>query len=44
MRITHVLVLGLLGTVLPVPFAAADADGEREVLARIAMNSRRPSR
>jgi RAQPRD family integrative conjugative element protein len=35
MRITHILVLVLLGTALPAPFAAADADGEREVLARI---------
>ena len=35
MRMTHVLVLGLLGTVLPVQFAIADADGEREALARI---------
>jgi len=36
MRITHVLVLGLLATVLPVSFAFADADGELEALARIA--------
>ena len=35
MQITQVLVLGLLGTVLPVQFAAADADGERAALARI---------
>ena len=35
MRITQLLVLGLLGTWLPVPFAVADADAEREVLARI---------
>ncbi|MCP4994741.1 MAG: conjugal transfer protein [Gammaproteobacteria bacterium] len=35
MRFTQVLVLGLLGTILPVLFAYADADGEREVLARI---------
>jgi RAQPRD family integrative conjugative element protein len=35
MRITHILALVLLGTALPAPFAAADADGEREVLARI---------
>jgi len=35
MRMTHILVLGLLGTMLPVQFAAADADAEREVLARI---------
>lgn len=36
MRATQVLILVLLGTVLPVPFAAADADAERELLARIA--------
>ena len=35
MRMTQLLVLGLLGTALPVSFAAADADAEREVLARI---------
>ncbi len=35
MRFTQVLVFGLLGTILPVPFANADADGERELLARI---------
>ena len=35
MRMTQLLVLVLLGTALPAPFAAADADGEREVLARI---------
>ena len=35
MRMTQVLVLGLLGTALPVQFAVADADGEREALARI---------
>ena len=35
MRITQVLILGLLGTVLPVQFAGADADGERAALARI---------
>ena len=35
MRITHLLVVGLLGSALPLPFASADADGEREVLARI---------
>ena len=35
MRITLVLVLGLLGTALPVQFTVADADGEREALARI---------
>jgi RAQPRD family integrative conjugative element protein len=36
MRFIQVLVLGLLGTTLPVHFASADADGERELLARIA--------
>ncbi len=36
MRVTQLLFIGLLGTVLPVQFANADADGEREVLARIA--------
>ncbi len=36
MRFTQLLVLGLLSTALPVQFANADADGEREVLARIA--------
>ncbi len=36
MRFTQLLVLGLLGTVLPVQFANADADDEREALARIA--------
>ncbi len=35
MLITQVLVLGLIGTVLPVQFAVADADGERAALARI---------
>ena len=35
MRITQVLILGLLATALPVQFAVADADGERAVLARI---------
>jgi RAQPRD family integrative conjugative element protein len=35
MRITQVLVLGLLVTVLPVQFSVADADGERAALARI---------
>ena len=34
MRITQVLVLGLIGTALPVQFAIADADGERAVLAQ----------
>ena len=36
MRVTQLLVLGLVGTALPVQFANADADGEREMLARIA--------
>jgi len=35
MRITQILILGLLGTVLPVQFVIADADGERAALARI---------
>ena len=35
MRITQLLVLGLLAILLPVQFAVADADGERESLARI---------
>ena len=35
MRITQLLVSGLLATVVPVQFAAADADGERAALARI---------
>ena len=35
MRITHLLVVGLLGSTLSLPFASADADGEREALARI---------
>ena len=35
MQVTQFLILGLLGTALPVQFANADADGEREVLARI---------
>lgn len=35
MRITQVLVLGLLATSLPVQFAIADADGERAALTRI---------
>jgi RAQPRD family integrative conjugative element protein len=35
MRMTQLLVLVLLGSVLPVPYAAADTDAEREVLARI---------
>ncbi|MCB1868970.1 MAG: RAQPRD family integrative conjugative element protein [Gammaproteobacteria bacterium] len=36
MRIIQLLILGLLGTALPVQLANADADGEREMLARIA--------
>ena len=35
MRITQLLVLGLLTTSLPVQFAVADANGERAALARI---------
>ncbi|PLY15851.1 MAG: conjugal transfer protein [Sedimenticola sp.] len=35
MRIIQVLVLGLIGTAVPVQFAIADADGERAALARI---------
>ncbi|MEW8523835.1 MAG: RAQPRD family integrative conjugative element protein [Candidatus Thiodiazotropha endolucinida] len=35
MRITQVLILGLIGTTLPAQFASADADGERAALARI---------
>ena len=35
MRITHLLVSGLLTAALPVQFAVADADGERAALARI---------
>jgi len=35
MRITQVLIVGLLGAALPVQFVAADADGERAALARI---------
>ncbi len=35
MRVTRILVLGLLGAALPVQFAIADADGERAALARI---------
>lgn len=35
MRITQLLFLGLLGIVLPVQFAVADAEGERAALARI---------
>ncbi len=36
MRVTQLLFIGLLGTALPVQFAIADTDGEREALARIA--------
>ncbi|MCP4043843.1 MAG: conjugal transfer protein [Gammaproteobacteria bacterium] len=36
MRFTRLMVIGLIGTALPVQFAIADADGEREMLARIA--------
>jgi RAQPRD family integrative conjugative element protein len=35
MRITQVLILGLVGSALPTQFAVADADGERVALARI---------
>jgi RAQPRD family integrative conjugative element protein len=35
MRTIHILVLGLLGSVLPLPSAIADPDGERAALARI---------
>ena len=35
MRITQLLALGLLTAALPFQFAVADADGEREALARI---------
>ena len=35
MRVIQLLVSGLMGTVLPVQFAVADADGERAALARI---------
>ena len=35
MRITQLLALGLLAILLPVQFAVADADGERESLGRI---------
>ncbi len=35
MQITQVLILGLIGTALPIQFAFADADGERAALARI---------
>ncbi|MCP5408953.1 MAG: RAQPRD family integrative conjugative element protein [Chromatiaceae bacterium] len=36
MRVTQFLISGLLGTMLPVQSALADADAERELLARIA--------
>ncbi|MEJ1337132.1 MAG: RAQPRD family integrative conjugative element protein [Candidatus Sedimenticola sp. (ex Thyasira tokunagai)] len=32
---TQALILGLIGTALPVQFAIADADGERAALARV---------
>ena len=35
MRVTQLLFLGLLGISLPAQFVNADADGEREALARI---------
>ena len=35
MRITQVLIVGLLGATLLVQFAVADTDGERAALARI---------
>ncbi|MCP4935656.1 MAG: conjugal transfer protein [bacterium] len=35
MRITQVLILGLLATLLPVQISFADADGERTALARV---------
>lgn len=35
MRIAHLLIVGLLGTSLPMQSAIADADAEREALARI---------
>ena len=35
MRITQLLALGLLVTVLPVQFAVADVDNEQAILARI---------
>ena len=34
-RITQLLIPGLLGIALPVQFAVADADGERAALARV---------
>lgn len=36
MRITHLLIAGLLSTALPLQSVLADADAEREALARIA--------
>lgn len=36
MRIAHLLIVGLLSTALPMQSAIADADAEREALARIA--------
>ena len=35
MRVTHLLVLGLLSAALPVQFTIADTDGERAVLAQL---------
>ncbi len=35
MRIAHLLIVGLLSTALPMQSAIADADAEREALARI---------
>lgn len=36
MRITHLVAFWLLSAALPIQFAAADVDGERAALARIA--------
>ncbi len=36
MQFTQLLLSGLIGAILPFQFVAADADGERSVLARIA--------
>jgi len=36
MRIAHLLIVGMLSTALPMQSAIADADAEREALARIA--------
>ena len=35
MRITHLLIIGLLGTAFPLQPVFADVDGERDALARI---------